>query len=352
MDLPNIVILDDERSYALHLLEYLKRKQLPYEICAFFSPERMLLKMNRDNTAVLVVAESEYGGKVVEADFRELLILGETEQYLGPGLRVVSKYQSMEVIFAAILELCMKESRENGGAALPALRHSTQLKIIGIYSPNTRCLQTTVSLTLGQLLAQKYRTLYMNFENYSGFTQLLGRQFRGSVCDLVYYNDVARAKVAAQIGLMAEEIGGLFMIPPVHSFLELQSIQRDQWIDLFRTIEEVTEYEYLLLDLSESTNGLLDVLRECALVITLIRPGCRISEARMQQYREILRQRGYEDVYAKTRRWQLPLFRELPANLCELTHGELAACVRKLMEDVGELRCGAAANPSERGGLE
>ena len=118
------------------------------------------------------------------------------------------------------------------------------------------------------------------------------------------------------------------------SFIELQSVQKNQWIELFRTIELVTEYEYLILDLTESTNGLLDVLRECSNVITIIRPDCAVSEAKMQQYREILRQKGYEDVYAKTRRWQMPVFRELPANLAELTHGELASHVRKLMETV------------------
>jgi hypothetical protein len=150
----------------------------------------------------------------------------------------------------------------------------------------------------------------------------------------VYYNDCAREKVSAQIGLMTEEINGLNFLPPMKSFIELQSVQKNQWIELFRTIELVTEYEYLILDLTESTNGLLDVLRECSSVITIIRPECAVSEAKMQQYREILRQKGYEDVYAKTRRWQMPVFRELPANLAELTHGELANYVRKLMETV------------------
>lgn len=331
----HIVILDDERSYALHLLEYLKRKNLPYEICAFFSADRMLHRMHRQNTAVLIIAESEYNGRISEAEFQHVLVLSETEQYLGEGLKLVSKYQSMEVIYTELLNLCMEASRESGTAAPASIRHSTRLKILGIYSPNTRCLQTTVALTLGQLLAKEHRTLYMNFENYSGFSRLLDRQFRGNIGDLLYYNDVARSKVAAQLSLMAEDLGGLSVVPPVYSFLDLQAVRKEQWLGLFETIEEATEFEYLLLDLSESTNGLLDVLRECDCVITLVRPGCRISEARMQQYREILRQKGYEDVYAKTRRWQLPIFKELPAELCELTHGELAACVRRLMTGIG-----------------
>jgi hypothetical protein len=314
-------------------MEYLKRKELPYEVCAFFSVEKMLSSMDHENTAVLVIAESEYCGKITEAGFRQVLVLNESDQYLGE-IRSVSKYQSMECIFEVIMKVCIESSKENGTVLPTAIRHSSDLKIIGVYTPISRCLQTQVSFTIGEILARKHKVLYMNFENYSGLSQLLNRTFRGSVSDLVYYNDCAREKVSAQIGLMTEEINGLNFLPPMKSFIELQSVQKNQWIELFRTIELVTEYEYLILDLTESTNGLLDVLRECSNVITIIRPDCAVSEAKMQQYREILRQKGYEDVYAKTRRWQMPVFRELPANLAELTHGELASHVRKLMETV------------------
>jgi hypothetical protein len=314
-------------------MEYLKRKELPYEVCAFFSVEKMLSSMDHENTAVLVIAESEYCGRIAEAGFRQVLVLNESDQYLG-DIRSVSKYQSMECIFEVIMKMCIESSKENGTVLPTAIRHSSDLKIIGVYTPISRCLQTQVSFTIGEILARKHKVLYMNFENYSGLSQLLNRTFRGSVSDLVYYNDCAREKVSAQIGLMTEEINGLNFLPPMKSFIELQSVQKNQWIELFRTIELVTEYEYLILDLTESTNGLLDVLRECSSVITIIRPECAVSEAKMQQYREILRQKGYEDVYAKTRRWQMPVFRELPANLAELTHGELANYVRKLMETV------------------
>jgi hypothetical protein len=54
----------------------------------------------------------------------------------------------------------------------------------------------------------------------------------------------------------------------------------------------------------------------------------------MQQYREILRSRGYEDVYAKSRRWQIPLIRELPLDPAMLTHGELAQRVRGMMAGI------------------
>lgn len=329
----SIVICDDERSYALHLMEYLKNKGMPYEICAFFSTGRLLSKACPENTALLIIAESEYTADIVEKGYRCVLILNETDQWLGQSVPNISKYQSMEVVSDKILELCIAQSKESGTPLPQTIRHGHAMKIIGVYTPVTRCLQTTVSLTLGQLLARGHKTLYMNFENYSGLSRLLAQNFRGSVSDLIFYNEVARKKFASQLGLMTIDVNGLSVLPPMHSFIELQSIRSDQWIALFNSIEQVSEYEYLILDLSESTAGLLDILRECTEVITIIRPGCLISEAKMQEYRAILQEKGYEDVYAKTRRWQLPVFREIPADFTGLTQTELAARMRKMMAE-------------------
>ena len=182
----SIVICDDERSYALHLMEYLKNKGMPYEICAFFSTGRLLSKASPENTALLIIAESEYTADIVEKGYRCVLILNETDQWLGQSVPNISKYQSMEVVSDKILELCIAQSKESGTPLPQTIRHGHAMKIIGVYTPVTRCLQTTVSLTLGQLLARGHKTLYMNFENYSGLSRLLAQNFRGSVSDLIW----------------------------------------------------------------------------------------------------------------------------------------------------------------------
>ena len=184
----------------------------------------------------------------------------------------------------------------------------------------------------------------MNFENFSGLDILLNRHFRGSVSDLLYFNECAKEKLAGQLALMVEDIGGLSILPPMHSFMELQSIRADQWQALFRSIEQVTDYEWLILDLSESTAGLLDILRSCSEVITLTQPGCRISEAKMQGYRAILQEKGFQDVYARTRQWSLPKFHELPTDFALLTKGELAEQLRKLLR---EIDCDGTGDPQK-----
>ena len=148
----------------------------------------------------------------------------------------------------------------------------------------------------------------------------------------MYYNDCAREKLAGQLRYMTESIGGLDFLPPIESFIQLRAIRSEQWLELLRTIEKVTDYEYCILDLGEQADGVLEILRQCDYVFTITRDD-GISQAKMCQYEELLRSTQYEDIFMKTRRCRLPVFRELPGSLLQLTHGELAAVVEQILNE-------------------
>lgn len=50
-----------------------------------------------------------------------------------------------------------------------------------------RCLQTSFALTLGQELAKIRKTLYLSFEHYAGWNQLLDKGVRGDLAALLYF---------------------------------------------------------------------------------------------------------------------------------------------------------------------
>ena len=99
------------------------------------------------------------------------------------------------------------------------------MHIIGIYTPIGRCLQTTFSLTLGQMLAKKYKTLYLNFEAYSGFSKILNKRFENDISDLMYYFECAREKLAYRLESMVETVNGLDFVPPVEIYQNLAGIR-------------------------------------------------------------------------------------------------------------------------------
>ena len=324
-----ICLCDSEVSYGEHLMEYLRsRGNLPYEIYLYTGLDMFMARENPDTTKLLVIAESQFSDALEKAGFTDVLLLNESSTYMEKPENM-SKYQSVEHICAKIQQLCMSSEEE----PLPqSVRHGNPMKLIGVYSPVTRCVQTTFSICMGQLLARKAPALYLNFEAFSGMEIMLDRSFRGSVSDLLYYNDCAREKLAGQLRYMTENAGGLDFLPPIESFIQLRAIRSEQWLELLRTIEKVTDYEYCILDLSEQAEGVLEILRQCDYVFTITRED-GISRAKMCQYEELLRSTQYEDIFMKTRRCRLPVFRELPGSLLQLTHGELAAVVEQILNE-------------------
>lgn len=101
-----------------------------------------------------------------------------------PGEVWIDKYQSVEAVVRKVLELAAQK-----GLLPPAARvgNRQEMKLIGIYSPVGRCLQTTFSFTLGQLLARKHRVLYLNFECFSGLGKMLRQEFQADLSDLIYF---------------------------------------------------------------------------------------------------------------------------------------------------------------------
>ena len=327
-----ICICDSEVSYGEHLMEYLRHEgRLSRDIYLYTSSDLMLERENPRDTRLLVIAQSQYSDKIEKAGFTEILLLNESGVYMDKPENM-SKYQSVENICERIRELCVAQDEE----VSEGVRHAGPMKRIGVYSPVTRCLQTTFALCMGQLLSASAPVLYLNFEAYSGLEDMLSRSFRGTVSDLLYFNDCAREKLAGQLSFMTEKVGGLDLLPPVESFVLLRSIKAEQWLELLRTIEKVTEYEYCILDLSEHADGVFEIMRQCDYIFTITRED-GFAKAKMNQYEMLLRSAQYEDIFMKTRRCRLPVFRELPGNIFMMTHGELASCVRGILEEEGLL---------------
>ena len=325
-----IAICDSELCYGERLLEYLKiHLPFPCELELYTGAQRLQERCS-EGICLLVISEREFEKMPGEKRKEPVLILNESGKYLGEQENSISKYQSIDGIARMVRELVMRQSDVTPGM----IRHGGKCRIIGCYTPLTRCLQTTFALMLGQLLARKHKVLYLNFENYSGLDRMLGRSFHGSVADLLYYNECAREKLTGQLALLVENLNGLDFLPPMKSFLELKAVQKDQWISLFHSIEEVTDYEYILLDLSESVEGLFPILRECGQIFTIVRED-RFSQAKLASYEQFLKAEGCEDIAARTRRISFPVFRELPAAMENLTHGEMADLVRKMANEEG-----------------
>lgn len=324
-----LVLCDKEESYLRHMADYMEKKGTnPFAIRAFTDKGQMEKFTEKNNTEFLLVAENAYEEKMGNLPVGHIMILNESGNQVGGDVKNINKYQSSELIFQAIMECYMEGAKD-----VPRrIATGNGMKIIGCYSPVGRCLQTTFALSMGQLLAKKHRTLYMNFENFSGFGQLLPGEFTMDIMDVLYYFQCEKEKLAYRLEGMIQSVNGLDYIPPAFYYGDLEEVDGAHWMDLFREIEKATDYEYLILDLSVQVKGLLDILRECFRVFTIMREDM-FAEAKMRQYESVLQTMNYGDVALKTKKWVLPEFYRLPSELDQLTGGEMAAYMRKMIEE-------------------
>lgn len=325
-------ICDMEEAYAHRLTEYMLDKvRLPYTIHLFTRVEELQRFADQEEIEILLIAESalqrfreEYAGENVMRTF----VLQESEMPMGEEYHYIGKFQSpemiMETLFGFIADLSdwrMDMTAEDRIA-----------KLIGVYSPVKRCLQTTFALTLGQILAKEHRTLYINFENYSGFGQLLKREFSMDMMDLMYYFRCDKDKLALRLPTVIQNIGGLDYIPPMQTYTGHGEVTGRQWLDLCRCISAIETYEYIILDLDDGMEGLFDLLQNCHRIYTITKEDS-FAVAKLSQYEQILRFNALEDIAAKTVKCRFPVFKELPVDLDLMTHGEMAGYVRAIVRE-------------------
>lgn len=321
-----LAIFDGEESYAYRLMDFIGEKMnLPFEIYVFTNEDRFYSCSKIKDIECLLISENVYKREVEALQIPHIIILSESGKNLNKTLHHINKYQSSENILHEIMEYYTDRSE-----SVPVILRTglKRMRIIGIYTPIGRCLQTTFSLTLGQMLAKKYKTLYLNFEAYSGFGRMLNKHYENDLSDLMYYFECAREKLSYRLESMVETVNGLDFIPPAEIYQNLAGIRGNQWIDLFQEIEKTSEYEYLILDLSDIVTDLWDMLRHCERIYTISRDD-GLAMAKIDQYEKALEYMNYSDINVRTTKWKLPVFRELPAHFEELTYGELAKYIKK-----------------------
>lgn len=322
-----LVLCDEEEEYAQLMTEFLnKQKGLPWILRTYTDTEE-LYGREAAGVDMLVVAESAYSEKMRELCPDGLVILNESGLVKWEGMRYVDKYSRAEEVYRQLLAIYA----EITDVPAPRLAAGLQTKFVGNYSPVRRCMQTSFALALGQMLAEKHRTLYLNFEHYAGMGELLPDMRTLDLADLLYFLNADREKFRIRMQALLKRIGQLDYIPPMKAGQNLLSVTEEEWLELLRKIAELGEYEYVILDLSESMQGLFEILRLCSRVFTQAARDTA-ADRKLTQYEQVLALYEYGDVLEKTRRLDLTHIHRLPNEPEQLTRGELAEAVRELMQ--------------------
>lgn len=324
-----LALCDTEEEYAQLLTEFLKKhKNLPWKIHTYTEVEE-LLRAEKEPFEMLVVSETAYCEALRSLQPLRIVVLNESGVMRWANIPYVDKYQKAEEVLQCLLRVYM----EVADTRLPRIKRNCNTTFIGNYSPVHRSMQTSLALTMSQILAGEHPTLYLNFEHYVGIPELLPDMQTLDMADLLYFLNAEKEKFRLRMQTMMKKVGNLDYIPPMKSGQNLLTVTADEWMSLFQKIEELGEYEYVVLDLSESMQGLFDILRMCKKIFTVTQEE-RIAESKLLRYEQLLSLYEYEDVLVKTERLRIPHIQRLPAELEQLTRGELASLAKNLLKGV------------------
>lgn len=327
-----MAICDTEEGYAFRMAEYILEKlKLPYTLHLFTAVEELEKFAGREAIEILLIAENAWRmirEEFVRSQVTQMFVLQESGQAAQDDVCRIDKYQSPEKVVQIMLDVI---AAGGGWKEYPEATDTT-VKMIGIYSPVKRCLQTSFALTLGQLLAKERRTLYLNFEMYSGLGELLRRDYQTDMLDVMYYFQSAREKLALRLPTIIQNAGGLDYIPPMQYALGIKEVPGEQWLALCRDIAAIGEYEYMILDLDDGIDGLFDLLKNCQKIYTITRDD-PFAMAKLRQYEQMLQVGELEEITEKTVKCRFPIFQQLPGSLDMMTHGELAGYVKSIIKE-------------------
>ncbi|MCR5597533.1 MAG: hypothetical protein K6G19_05135 [Lachnospiraceae bacterium] len=322
-----IALCDPDSNYLTHLQENLEqRENFPFVVNTYTNAISLKESMKEFEYEVVLAAEEAF--KELRKDVGDSLVLLKEKGTKCDADDFIWKYQSAENIRKEILEHCAEKG--NLDAVIDECGRHTRL--IGVFSPVGKDVQTSFSLLLGQFLAKKKKVLYLNLEPFSGLSYLDNAGEGRDLTDLIYYMNSGKDKLQYKLESMINRIGELDYVAPAFSFIDLAQIESENWILLLKMIMKYGKYDYLILDLSEIIQGVLNVLRECDVIYTISqREG--MGAVRMKQYEELLGMNDLDDVLERTSKCEMPVFTNLPNGIEELPYTELAGYVRSVAEE-------------------
>ncbi len=325
-----LAIFDSEKSYVKKLAAFLEsRTGIPFQILAFDNMDKLMRFFSKSRAAVLLVNEKEWQPSVRNLADQVILL---TEERMGEKLEsglgeyelpAICKYQSAEAIAKKVLGICAVVQTPVLSLYTKECSPKTKAEVIGVYSPVGRSLQTSFAIVYSRLRAKGKKTLYLNFEVFSGFGAWFEREYGTDLMDLMYFLDGPRDKFLLKLAGMTENFGGFDYIPPAISYEDFMMVKAEDWIRLVETIAKDSDYEVIVLDLGSQIQGLFEMLSLCEKVYTMTKPD-GIALAKIAAFEEALKMSQKEEILHKIVKCRLPVFKEIPQKAQELGYSQLA----------------------------
>ncbi len=325
-------VADSERAYTEAFMEYvnLKKSHL-FRVRLCTEKEQLVRALAEEEVEILLITADWYEECKDFIQNRCLIFFsnGSLPRELG-NCPAVYKYQSAENILREVMYYFSE--REPDKAYLPAVRQEN--RVIGVYSPIGGIGKTVFALTLGQIIAEKQKVLYLNMEECSGLSEFMGGS-RWNLSDLIYFLRQNKAQFLYRLNSMVRNLDHMDYIPPCESYVDFCQVTAEEWQRLLYLIRTQSAYDLILLDIGNVMGHEVELLRQCDGIYVPVREDF-FSRSKISQWENCIQILDGIDVIEKLQKLELPPWEtavESEEELMLLPQRRLGDFVRELLRE-------------------
>ena len=240
-------IYDSNENYARRLMHAMSLKaNQQFNIELFTQRESFERYLSENEPTVAMVSEEGYFDELRDAYSGNLVVLTEEQEQssgrFGENAVEVYRYQPMDVIYREVLD--HSELRPRGKLDI--------VDIIGVYSPVNAVPKTSFSLNMAKVLSERYKALYINFEEFSGLDEILRAVNDVTLSDALYYFRQGRQSAQEKILEIVQTVDGIDYFPPVMCAEDISYVEPEQMAEFVECVGKGGHYETVVLDLSSA----------------------------------------------------------------------------------------------------
>ncbi len=340
-----LAVLTKERKYAERFCSYCNRKNnlvftaVPFDdagICGEFS--------RKHNIGVLLADNSFFGNSYGQDSLRKagiragrVLRLTEGVSFdraladgggQGAAKDLINKYQPAENIIRDVMNSCdgieLLKTTENLGRPV---------RIIGVYSPVSRCGKSSFALTLSKVLSRRRKTLYLNLEEFSVLETLTGETYTAGLSDALYHMKQGSLN-SQKIYTMIYSYRGIDYIPPIRYADDRNAVSGEDYVKLIDLILKNTMYEAVVIDMNRFADEASDLMEICNVVYMPVLDNY-IDRMKIENFTEYLKTSDRSRLLDKIVQISTPEpepVRNKAAFIDSLLYGRMGDLVRELKE--------------------
>jgi hypothetical protein len=279
------VIYDEDEKYGKRLFSgLLKKAQSQFNLMLFTGEQELKKYLGESVPDALLVCEEcmkdwigqAYRGNIIL--LTEEMCVNEETEFNGRSCVGIYRYQSLDRLYNEIV------TRGN-------LRRSTHLKtldIIGIYSPVCVMPRQSFALTMAKIMSEKFKTLYLNLDEFSGLAEILPSDNDYTLSDAIYFYRQNRQIESSRVEAAIKTVSGVDYIPPVVCSEDISNIRAEEMAEFMEKLGSSCGYEVIVADISSGIKQPWKLLESCRIVYTPVK----------DDYVAVHRMSDFENYYA------------------------------------------------------